>query len=409
MSKCEVVGGESVPMSCREGVWAAHDGCVGTATCQVVGGVGATCVSAGEKVPLLCASGSNSICDDANHCTLDTCSTGGCVHVAQTSDARCDDGDDCTTMGRCQPGTGTCALGKGPACDDGNPCTKDVCKHQEGCVYEAIGGCELCTLPGPDAPADGAMAWWWHSIRFAADNEACDLNDDGKADNALGAVGSLLWVGGTDKGFAANGDQVIGKLGALWRRPPVAGSAKGQLQVLDAPKQTCSVDPAQACTVTASGESYAMTLGPGSCVPSRALDIDSAVDNPLLLVRTSDTALKGLPMPLGWACANPLPHQVWSAPIGVGHAVIAPTVAGSSDKGARLTICGAFDPNALFGALVAAISHCPKGQQFSSPQAQLVASSLLKPDVDTNGDGKPDMVSFAYVLQGRRVQFGGAK
>jgi hypothetical protein len=98
------------------------------------------------------------VCDDANHCTDDSCdSSAGCAFVDNTSP--CDDGDLCTTgdvcgggactatpvacddgnvcngSETCDSGTGGC-VSTGPlVCDDGNACTNDSCDPLAGCVF----------------------------------------------------------------------------------------------------------------------------------------------------------------------------------------------------------------------------------------------------------------------------------
>jgi hypothetical protein len=100
----------------------------------------------------LCAGGSCTAgvpipCDDGNPCTLDTCSaTDGCKHAF--SGALCDDGNACTTGESCTGGT--CGGGKTKTCQDGNPCTTDVCKPGPGCVHApSAGKCDdgdACTV-----------------------------------------------------------------------------------------------------------------------------------------------------------------------------------------------------------------------------------------------------------------------
>lgn len=127
-----------------------HDLCNGVETC-----------TGGE-----CLAGSAPSCDDGVTCTLDSCSGGGCQHLASDalctagSGAHCDPTLDCqyatcdaTTCvaGPCQTAmcdvsgvcrrTSTCAAGEmccggacAPAgCNDGNPCTVDSCELT-GCV-----------------------------------------------------------------------------------------------------------------------------------------------------------------------------------------------------------------------------------------------------------------------------------
>ncbi|GMV38350.1 MAG: hypothetical protein AMXMBFR64_00660 [Myxococcales bacterium] len=107
-----------------------------------------------------CVPGSLKDCEDANPCTTDFCTGGGCGHSFNS--APCDDGDPCTANDKCAGGT--CTPGAPLVCDDGDPCNGvEVCNI-------ASGGCEL------DGPApycgDGTTDW--------ACGEVCDDdNQDG--------------------------------------------------------------------------------------------------------------------------------------------------------------------------------------------------------------------------------------
>ncbi|MCB9738911.1 MAG: hypothetical protein H6747_06555 [Deltaproteobacteria bacterium] len=114
-------------------------------------------------------------CDDANPCTVDSCSAAsGCVHAAQTG-VGCGTGKVCsagtcvdqlcapgstscngsklqlcdasgaqfTPLGDCAASNSACVQGSctagacvftGKACDDGNPCTTDSCSTVSGCI-----------------------------------------------------------------------------------------------------------------------------------------------------------------------------------------------------------------------------------------------------------------------------------
>ncbi|GMV38534.1 MAG: hypothetical protein AMXMBFR64_02500 [Myxococcales bacterium] len=134
------------------------------------GGCGATCeagVCVGET------------CDDGNPCTDDACEDGACVHT--DNEATCDDGDACTTGDVC--GGGACA---GTAAG----CTTDAdCAGQFDACHEAY-RCEACAcVPDPASPVppppslpEPCQAWscdpqagWVQGP--APDGEACDDGD----------------------------------------------------------------------------------------------------------------------------------------------------------------------------------------------------------------------------------------
>jgi hypothetical protein len=127
-------------------------------------------------------------CDDADACTIDTCTPGGCHHTAGpgccTDDASCDDTIACTQDHCDLSGSSpTCThTPDGASCDDANPCTDDSCSPARGCVFTptntgqttcGIGACartvDNCLNGTPQLCVPGAPA---------ADDTTCDLIDD---------------------------------------------------------------------------------------------------------------------------------------------------------------------------------------------------------------------------------------
>jgi len=84
----------------------------------------------------LCQAGIAPTVDDANSCTVDSCSPAqGVTHVAAVSGTACSDGDACNGSEVCNGG-GTCLGGGAPTVDDGNPCTKDRCDANSGVHHD---------------------------------------------------------------------------------------------------------------------------------------------------------------------------------------------------------------------------------------------------------------------------------
>lgn len=80
-------------------------------------------------------------CNDANPCTVDRCTPGGCDYSMPVS---CADGNSCTTD-VCIPDQGGCVAipsGEGSECDDGNACTgSDRCSAAGECLGNPLSGC----------------------------------------------------------------------------------------------------------------------------------------------------------------------------------------------------------------------------------------------------------------------------
>ncbi len=85
-------------------------------------------------------------CDDANACTVDTCTASVCVHSAILGCVPCDSSSDCDAVGAttcapsiCDFGQGRCVGGAGDKeCDDGDACTTDTCAEGVGCKHLTV-------------------------------------------------------------------------------------------------------------------------------------------------------------------------------------------------------------------------------------------------------------------------------
>ncbi len=87
----------------------------------------------------VCVSGTPPTDDDGIDCTVPRCDETADVVVHDPEDSLCDDGDPCTED-TCQAGVGctyqnACPCTSAFDCDDGNPCTDDECSPQGECLY----------------------------------------------------------------------------------------------------------------------------------------------------------------------------------------------------------------------------------------------------------------------------------
>jgi Dictyostelium (slime mold) repeat len=109
-----------------------------------------------------------SICNDNNACTVDTCDhdTGKCVYTELV----CDDNNVCTAD-RCDPLVG--CIYEQISCDDNNACTADACDPETGCTNTPI-DCNdgnACTVDTCD-PQLGCV----YSDLICDDENACTTN-----------------------------------------------------------------------------------------------------------------------------------------------------------------------------------------------------------------------------------------
>jgi len=125
---------QEVPVPVDATLTACSDGNVCT--------VGDACVAGG-----VCAPGKQSVCNDSNACTADTCdAVKGCVYLPfeQSAAAQCDDGNPCTfgdvcAKGACAPGKMVCECQTDLDCaakDDGNLCDGSLVCKQGACISD---------------------------------------------------------------------------------------------------------------------------------------------------------------------------------------------------------------------------------------------------------------------------------
>src|SRR5207248_10293406 len=84
------------------------------------------------------------VCDDANVCTVDSCSPVlGCRNAARPDGTDCSDGLVCNGTGE------TCLAGvcrrTPPDCDDHDPCTIDTCVEPTGCTHAQAAPQSICS------------------------------------------------------------------------------------------------------------------------------------------------------------------------------------------------------------------------------------------------------------------------
>ena len=160
-SKC--VGGKCVggqPVACDDKEFCTDDACVAMVGCKFVPNTapcddGSECTEEDACKAGECLSGAALDCGDGDPCTDDVCDpTVGCKKAPTTES--CDDGDACTKGDTCAGGK--CAAGAKIDCDDANGCTVDSCSKLVGCKNVGMSGdpcddADPCT--GADACADG--------------------------------------------------------------------------------------------------------------------------------------------------------------------------------------------------------------------------------------------------------------
>ena len=91
---------------------------------------------AGDGVDANCDGADQTSCDDCSPCTVDSWLGSQCVHAPYPDGSACDDGDVCTAGDECL--AGQCVHDAATDCDDDNPCTTNYCHPTQGCTFENL-------------------------------------------------------------------------------------------------------------------------------------------------------------------------------------------------------------------------------------------------------------------------------
>jgi Dictyostelium (slime mold) repeat len=184
------VNGTSTDSLCDDGDVCTVDSCDSSVGCVYVNissgcddGNACTADSC-DNVTGCVYTGINSLCDDGNVCTTDSCDLSiGCVYTNNLSP--CDDGDACTDISACD--AGVCTPTSTIICDDTLLCTVDSCDPSSGCVYTSISSLcddsDACTTDVCDENNGGCV--YTASGSLCDDGDACTVDS---CDNVTGCV-----------------------------------------------------------------------------------------------------------------------------------------------------------------------------------------------------------------------------
>lgn len=324
--------------------------------------------TAGKCAPQLCKPGAQgcqgnvrSICSDSGaqwltieDCGAQTCSDGLCVPKT------------------CGQGQTTCKGAEVAICDGAwktSACTAGNVCSQGGCVAPA------CTL---DAPKGGVLVV--ASLPLATLQDACDLDNNGTKDQALGGFSQISQ--GTSSAQAALGRVLV--LQPLGPGP----DAVALLPAIVTPTSGWATCPGANCNISIAPDAYELTAIGGTC-PARSLLDPVAMSGDKLLAGGPGTAV-WVPLQLG-ALAIEVPLL---------GARLQGTVAqaGGGWSGVKGVLCGAIAQAQLIAA-IDALPDTAVGSAANKLALEKLLAGLAPPDLDLDGDGKPDALSAAFVIQ----------
>lgn len=191
---------EATPLDCDDGATCTFDTCqFGSCVHNAEPGacIGNACTTSvcdpegpgADPMTGCIATTDDTLCDDLNECTDDTCSaTEGCNFEYNTNP--CDDGDACTLGDTCFGGL--CQDNTPIVCDDFATCTSDACVAGE-CVFTEVAGvcvaseCASASCDPSDPMSDGSTGC---VLTVLAD--ACDDNNTCTIDTCDSATGACI-------------------------------------------------------------------------------------------------------------------------------------------------------------------------------------------------------------------------
>lgn len=312
-------------------------------------------------------------CDDTNPCTVDKCKAGKCVHTPAVVGAACGTAKACTTAGDC-----ACVNPK----KTGDNCTECVDPAATGPNCVVTGSCQL-----PSAWSGAVQAV--SSLTIAPATEGCDLDGDGKVNNAMakGLSGLLKSVNDSLNKGVADGS-------AAW--------------LLHMPNWTTNGSEFAMSVMTGKLDAACDTQSPtAKCqylVDKTAYDTSSAAPTcPAAITYPNTAAFGGLigAPDIGQVVPITMYFQGVALTVIVHQASVAAKYAasGTSVTSTAGINCGVI----LKSDVLAAISAIPEAQlqQLGMDAATMNAmvTGMLKEDIDADGDGTKDSYSFAYLWQ----------
>ena len=336
-----------------------------------------TCITADGGAQLDAAGGG----DDAGSTTQDTGSDpcGGLCTASQTCvDGICVDGAPCG--GKCPSGTeckndACMPIPCGGPCPKGQFCDKEADAGNGKCIDPT---CKLPTTWGP-----GLQKISKFTLKPAG--QGCDLNGDGKEDNAIGLQLILDGVNNWLKDEMDSGDRVTFLLPSAWKTDATPFDIILLTGIIDPSNKTCDKSAAT-CKYQVHPWNYDIFFNGTAACPPKAWWSN---------VTNTKGALKGGSDKQQLAVGYTFDGEFFPATI--HRAYISGTVtddtAWKSTKAGLL--CGVMTEKELF-KLIDAVPESQMPAGVTKEQIKSLLPSFITTDIDTDGDGKNDAYSAAF-------------
>jgi hypothetical protein len=271
------------------------------------------------------------------------------------------------------------------------PCD-GACKAGEICDVKADGGKGKCVTPSCKIPTKwGKDVQKVTVLSIPSTKEGCDLDDDGVPNNVLGKITTIAaTVNDTIANNVKDGTLVMMFETDAYKTDGSDFGVRLLIGDVDASNPKCDVTKA-GCKYSLSNTNYdLLDSSSGDCPP---------------MVNFKDAKVKaasggGLEMSGGGSSQKfdlTLPLAGIELKLTITQAEIKGTVKGKDawTETKKGMVCGVLSKENLAAAIDAVPSEMLQELGFDKATVKSLVDGLLKPDIDTDNDGKPDAVSVA--------------
>ena len=340
----------------------------------------------GQCVTPICSAGAQ----QCNGNAIETCSAKGTewktTKTCSSSTPYCIDGSCVNQV--CKPGQTTCGGDSILTCGAGQlKWDAKKCPVGQVCIDGPKCSKPICTPPGtlPEPIQKGS------AMKTATTFNSCDLNGDGKPDNAIASVGGLF--GDLDGEIAKSinsGDLIILLQATGWNTTGKTFAVGLHTGKLDAASKSCSLTSSIAnCGYKVSAKGVNVSGGnKGACPAKNALD--KAKITGKNLVATGSAGKVTLPLSMLGVGIPLAMHKLRIQGVVTDSKTWKTTANGK--------LCGAVKKTDLDAAIDSIPDAVFQQIGFSKSMVKMLLGTILKMDIDTDGDATLDAYSAAFTM-----------
>lgn len=316
----------------------------------------------------------------------DTTTGGGDTTAADTAEdpcSKCADNQECKVEGD----TKQC-VDKVPPC--GGPCASgEIC---DTAADDGKGKCvkPTCELPKAEDFAANTNINKVSALKLLSDKEGCDLDEDGVPNNVLGKIITLAaTINDTITESVKDGTIVILLAPNEFKSDGTAFTCDLLIGDVDPSTKDCDATKADACKYTVSTSSYNQLASAAKCPALVTFDPVSVKDGKLTAGGDKQNFDLNLPV-----VGINLKLRISRAQLKGDQS---DATAWKSTKNGML--CGVLSEDDLNAAIDAVPDEALASTGIDKATIKGLLPTILKSDIDTDGDGTPDAMSVALSLE----------